>query len=171
MQNNVALVVLPVCVVWNFVKTRMHFSRMRPARLCIVPGEGGVVIWSRGRGCCPPGPWGGGVGEGGVVIWSGGGGRGCCPPGLGGGRCCDLVQGGGRCCPPGPGGKVLSTQEGREVLSTRGEVLWPGPGVEGGVVQRPLVLQHLPPPRWTEWVTHTCENITFARFATRAVMI
>ena len=27
---------------------------------------------------------------------------------------------------------------------------------------------HLP-PSWTEWVTHACENITFARFATWAV--
>ena len=28
----------------------------------------------------------------------------------------------------------------------------------------------LPPPlQWTEWVTHTCENISFARFGKRAV--
>ena len=26
-------------------------------------------------------------------------------------------------------------------------------------------------PQWTEWVTHTCENITFVRFATRVVKI
>ena len=28
-----------------------------------------------------------------------------------------------------------------------------------------------PPPSWTEWVTHAWENITFARFAMRAVNI
>ena len=28
-----------------------------------------------------------------------------------------------------------------------------------------------PPLTWIEWVTHTCENITFARFATRAEII
>ena len=49
----------------------MHSSRMRTACLHIVPGEGGVVTWSRGGGgvLCP-GPGGGG----GVVTWSQGGG-------------------------------------------------------------------------------------------------
>ena len=28
-----------------------------------------------------------------------------------------------------------------------------------------------PPPYWTQWVTHACENITFIRFATRVVNI
>ena len=29
----------------------------------------------------------------------------------------------------------------------------------------------IPPPRsWAEWVTHTCENITFVRFAMQAVI-
>ena len=41
-------------------------------------------------------------------------------------------QGGGGCCPPGPGGG----REGGVVTWSRGE---------GAVVQRPLVLQHLPP--------------------------
>ena len=39
----------------------------------------------------------------------------------------------------------------------------------GGVVQRHLVLQHLPPPGLGQ--TDACENITFARFAKRAVNI
>ena len=102
--------------------TRMHSTRMRTARLCIVGGGGGR--------CCDQ-------------VRGGGG----------GGRCCDQVWGGG------------------------GEVLWPGPGWgggrEGGAVQRPLVLHSSPPPppRWTEWMTHACKNITFARFAKRAVKI
>ena len=53
----------------------MHSSRMRTARLRIVPG-GGVVTWFRGGGR-----------EEGVVTWSRGG---------GGVRCCDLVLEGGR---------------------------------------------------------------------------
>ena len=56
--------------------TRMHSSRMRTARLCIVPGGGGVVTWSHlgggGRCCNLVSSWGwGGGGEGGVVAWSG----------------------------------------------------------------------------------------------------
>ena len=38
---------------------------------------------------------------------------------------------------------------------------------------RPCDLSHdefdVPPPVWTEWVTHACDNITFVRFATRAI--
>ena len=44
-----------------------------------------------------------------------------------------------------------------------GVVTWSRGG--GGVVRRMLHTS----PRWTEWVTHACENITFARYATRAV--
>ena len=59
----------------------------------------------------------------------------------GGGRCCDHDQEGeGRCCDHVPGG-------------------------EGGVVTRSLV--HSSPPG--DRMTNICENITFARFATRAV--
>ena len=60
------------------------------------------------------------------------------------GRCCDLVLGGGRCCH-----------------------LVPGEGREGGVVT--WLPTSSPLPRVE--VTHTCENITFTRFATRAVKI
>ena len=110
------------------------------------PGPRG---WGRGGRCCDLVPVGREVlsrdggrccdlvpgGEGGVVTWS-----------WGGGRCCDLVLRGGRCC---PGGR---------------EVLWPGPGgEEGGVVTCDFGVAHTHPhPRWTEWVTHACENITFA---------
>ena len=150
------------------LETRMHSSRMRTACLCVVSeGMGREVLW--------PGPAGGGES---VMTWSQGG---------GGGRCCDLVprgggvvtwfRGGGRCCDLVPGGR---------------EVLWPGPswgGVvtwsrgEGGVVtwsrrgggrccpQTFGVSLLPPPPHWTEWVTHACKNIAFARFATRAVII
>ena len=60
---------------------------------------------------------------------------------------------------PGPGG-------GRAV----GQVLSPGPGGgrEGGVVTWSLV--HTSPPV-SGRMTNTCENITFDRFATRAVKI
>ena len=92
------------------------------------------------------------------------------------------------------GGLGWSTR-GREVMwpAPGGrDVLWPDPRGEGGVVTWSQVgrecavtwsrgeggdvtfgVAHLSPPphRWTEWVTHACENITFARFATRAVII
>ena len=53
----------------------------------------------------------------------------------------------------------------------------PGGGGGGGVTKSQVggeVVEHWccpppHPPRWTEWVTHACKNITFARFATRAV--
>ena len=102
---------------------------------------GGVVTWSQGGR------------EGGVVTWSQG--REVLSRGKEGverERCCDLVLGRGRCC-PGGGREVLS--RGREVLSRGG----------GG---RPLVLPTSP---LRVEVTHTCENIAFARFATRAVKI
>ena len=112
-------------------------------------GEGGVVPMSRGgRGVLSTWSW----GEGMLSTWSRGGGRGVlcpCPGGEGG--VVHLVLGGGWCCAHVPGG--------RGVLST----WFRGGGGEGGVVQRPLVLQHR--------MTNTCENITFARFATRAVTI
>ena len=159
-------------------------------------GEGGVVTWVLGGGggrCCDlvlgggrcchlgpggrevlsPGPRGGRCCHlvlGGVVTWMGGG-R-CChlgPGWCGGGRCCDLVLGGGRCCHLGPEGErgvVTWVQRGREVLSPRfgggGVVTWSGG--EGGVVT------WLPTSTPGVEVTHTCENITFARFATCAVI-
>ena len=138
----------------------MHSSRMHTARLHSPMGEwggeGGVVTWS----------W----GEGGVVIWSGGG---CCHLVPGGGRCCDLVLGGGRCCDLVPGGggvRCCHLVLGRE----GGVVTWSGwEGrcchlVPGGGRCCHLVT-HLPLLRVE--VTHTCENITFARFATQAVKI
>ena len=123
----------------------------------------GREVLSRGERCCDL-VW----GEGGVVTWSWGGGR-CCPEG--GGRCCPE---GGKYCDLVPGGRKGGVVQ-------RGEVLWPGlgggrccpGGREGGVVQRvevlwPLVLPT--PPPGVE-VTHACENITFARFATQTVII
>ena len=111
-----------------------------------VLGRGGVVTMSRG------GRW---V----LSTWSWGGG-GCCPPGSGGVLCpCPGGKGvlwpclgGGGSCPSGPGGRgvLWPCPGGRGVLSTWS---WRGGGGvvhlvwgEGGVVQRPLVLQHLPPP-------------------------
>ena len=117
-------------------ETRMHSSRMRTARLCIVPGGGGVVTWSH-------------PGGGGVVTWS--------HPGGGGEGCCDQVP-----C-PGPGGEgeggvvTRSHVQVRGGVVTRshvqvrggGGVLWPGPMSrsrgEGGVVTWSMVT-HLPPP-------------------------
>ena len=70
---------------------------------------------------------------------------------------------------PGGGGVVTwSHPRGEGGVVTRSHVHVRGRG-RGGVVQRHLVLQHLPPPPGVE-VTHACENITFARFAKRAVM-
>ena len=163
---------------------------MRTARLRVVRGggEGGVVTWSQmgGWGVSVV-TWSRGGGEGGVVTWSRGGGRKvlspgpkgeggrCCPETFGvalllppvgtwfqvggGGRYCDLVSWGeGRCCH-----LVLGRREGGVVTWSRG----------GGrkVLFRDLWCCTPPsPPRWTEWVTHACKNITFARFATRAVI-
>ena len=144
------------------------------------------MTWSQGGGRCCDLCLGGGRccdlalgGEGGVVTWSRGGGRRCWDlvPGGEGGSCCDLVPGGG-VVTWFQGGKVLwpGSRGGEGVVTwSQGqgeggrEVLWPGPGGEGGVVHRPLVF-HSPPPCWTEWVTHAYKNITFARFATRAVI-
>ena len=111
--------------------------------------------------------------RGGEVLWPGPGGGGrCCGLVLGerccglvpGGRCCGLVPGGREVLWPGPGGR---------------EVLWPGPGGRevlwpGARGKRWLTIgvAHLlpPPPPPRVEVTHACENITFARFATRAVI-
>ena len=100
----------------------MRSSRMRTARLCIVPGGGREVLsGGTGRRCCPGGgrccdmvPGGREVLSRGEVLWPGPGGGRCCPGGevlsrgkggvvQGGGRCCDLVWPGGvvqegRCC-------------------------------------------------------------------------
>ena len=75
---------------------------------------------------------------------------------------------------------------------TRGwcDQVWPGgwPGLTGGggwplpirpgtyspsdhVTYPMMHLMSPPPPLWPEWVTHTWEDITFARFATRVVII
>ena len=149
---------------------------MRTTRLRIVPGggrevlspgpggKGGVVTWYGGREVLSPGTRGREVlspgtrgREGGVVTWSRGK----------GGRCCHLVLGGRR--------EVLSTGPRGGGQGVR-EVLSPGPGGrEGGVVNWSRgeggrccdLVAHPPPPRVE--VTHTCENITFAHFATRAV--
>ena len=133
-------------------------GRGQGGRCChLVPGGGreeGVVTWSQGRRrreVLSLGPWGGGRevlspgarGEGGREVLSPApGGREVLSPGPRGegGRCCHLVPGGGRCCH-----LVLGGGEG-------GVVTWSPtspPGVE---------------------VTHTCENITFARLATRPVI-
>ena len=81
--------------------------------------------------------------------------------------CCDLVPGGGgRCCDLVPGG--------REVLwhGPRGrEVLWPGPRVRAGAEVLWSGPWSTPPPPFSDRMTNTCVNITFARFATRAVNI
>ena len=107
--------------------------------------EGGVVTCAQGGGreVLSPGP--GGEEEGGVVTCAQGeGGREVLSPGPGGGReVLSPAWGGGRCCDLCRGG-------------------------EGGVVTRSLVHSFLPP---AVEVTHACENITFVRFATRAVMI
>ena len=88
------------------------------------------------------------------------GGRCCDQDPSGGGRCHDHVQsGGGRCCDQvrsGGGGVVTRSnlEGGRccdQVPSGGGEVLWP---------------DHLPP---SDGQTNACENITFTRFAMRAV--
>ena len=53
-----------------------------------------------------------------------------------------------------------------------GEVLWPVAGGGGGGRCCPQTFGvSLLPSCWTEWVTHACKNITFDRFATRAVNI
>ena len=151
---------------------------MRTARLRVVPGggerEGGVVTmsqvggggwvlwpcprWGEGGRCCDHVPGGGG-GGGRRVLWP-------CPRWGGGGRCCDHVPGGGV-----GRGRVLWTcprwGEGAGVVTMSqvgGWVLWPFPGGRGGGCCD--LVAHLPPGLE---VTHACENITFARFATWAV--
>ena len=99
---------------------------------------------------------------------------------LRGGKCCDQVQGGSRevlwPCPWGKGGRccdhglisslyyiaadLLDVEIMRIMLPW--EVLWSCPWS--------TPLPPPPPPPRVE-VTHACENITFARFATRAVII
>ena len=92
--------------------------------------------------------------------------------------------GGGRCCPdlvPEMGGVVTwSRGEGGVVTWSQGgrgrEVLWPGPR-EGGrccpdLVQEGGRREVLSTPPWPSDLSHdACENITFAPFATRAVII
>ena len=127
----------------------MHSSRMRTARLHIVRGGGG-------RGVLWPGP----------MSMSGGRERGVVT------RSHVHVRGGGG---GGEGGVVTRSHVhvrggggGREGgVVTRSHVHVRG-GREGGVVTMSLVHSSLPPP-FGDRMTNTCENITFARFATRAV--
>ena len=75
--------------------------------------------------------------------------------------------------------RIVPGEGGREVLwpgPGGREVLWPGPGRGAGVVtwsQGGKVLWpgpwSTPPPPGVE-LTHACENIIFARFATRTVI-
>ena len=152
----------------HLIITRMHSSRMRTARPLTVEG---------GRCCCPEG--------GREVLVSRGG------------RCCDLVPGGGYCCPEGgtccdlvpggEGGAVVQKGGGVVTWSRGGEVLWPGPGGrcccprgEGDVTWSHSPSLTMWPIPWCIWcntsppvgdrMTNTCKNITFARFATRAVI-
>ena len=111
-----------------------------------VLSRGGREVLSRGGG------------EGGVVQRGGG----CCPEG---GRCCPK---GGRCCPEGGVVHSLPSDLDRQMPVGGGEVL--SRGGEGGVVQRGEEVLSTPPlPGLGQ--TNACENITFARFATRAVII
>ena len=76
-----------------------------------------------------------------------------------------------RVAPGGEGGVVTRSHVhvpgggggGRGVVVTRSHIHVPGGG--GGVVTMSLVHSSLPPRSWTEWMTHACENITFARYA------
>ena len=138
----------------NVYKTRMHSSRMRTTRLRIVRGGGRCCdLWPWPGGRCYdlwPWPWG-------EVLW---------PLTLGvlwpltlarGGRLYDLWHwlGGVMTFDPGQG-------EGGRCYD-----LWPWPGGGGGWS---LVLSISPPPKYYR-MTDACENITFARFATRVVII
>ena len=106
---------------------------------------GGVVTWSRGGRCCDL------VLGGTVVLWPGPRVGGVVTWSRVGGRSNDLVPRGKVLCPdPMFGGR---------------EVLWPGLAGEVGFVTSPL------PPLFSDRMTNTCENITFARFTTRAVII
>ena len=120
-----------------------------------VPGGGGG-LWPGlgGGGCCDHVPW----GEGGVVTMSWGGGERVlwpCPRGewgvvtrSGGGGGCDHVH------VPGGGGVVTSSR-GRGCCDQV-------PGYN--------TLLPPPPPKYYR-MTDACKNITFARFATQAVII
>ena len=119
--------------------TRMHSSRMRTGRSLTI--------------CCSMLPGGGCLLPGGCLIWGGVcsrgvSGRGVSAPGgylvggvsAPGGVCSQgcLVLGGGAWswgCVPGPGGCITACTE---------------------------VDPH-PPPLWTEFLTHACENITLAQ--------
>ena len=119
---------------------------------CPCSGGGG------GREVLRPGPMsmfrGGGGREGGAVTRSHvhvpGGGEG----GREGGRCCDQVP----CSGPGGGEGGVVTRSHVQVRGGGRVVLWQGP----------WFTPPSPPPGLGQ--TNACENITFARFATRAVI-
>ena len=97
----------------------------------------------------------------GACMW--GGGRGGQWPFLPGG---EVTGQGGRWPrtppPPRPG----------QVTSLPGQVTSPpepGHHPHDHVTYPMMHLVLTPPSSWTEWVTHACENMTFARFATRAL--
>ena len=71
----------------------------------------------------------------------------------GGGRCSDLVL-------RGVDVQTWSWGEGVDVQT------WS----QGGGRWLTISVAHLPPPLFGDRMTNTCENITFARFATRAVI-
>ena len=74
-----------------------------------------------------------------------------CLPGPGG---VSAWSGGGVVCLPGPGG-------GGCLVSA-----WSGgglPGLGGGYIPACAEADTLPPPLWTEFLTHACENIILAQ--------
>ena len=147
----------------------MHSSRMRTARLRI---DRSARMWG-GRSMSFPSWGGGGSGRSmNFASWGGGGGEGrwwevndLSFLGGGGGWEVD-VQGEWPC----PGGGKVDVQGGDVVLSGGGGC--PGDGPVWGVdVPPPLDRTTLRPCDLSHYVTHACENITFTRFATRAVNI
>ena len=133
---------------------------MRSARLCIVLG-GGALTFDPGWGrCCDLWPW-----PGGAVTFDPGQGEVFWPLTLPRGRCCDLC--------PGHGGGVVTFDPGWGSCCD----LWPWPGAEGVVILDPswgwevVDLWCCPPPPSKYYrMTDACENIAFARYATRVVL-
>ena len=143
-------------------KTRLHSSRMHTARaLTISPSmlcEGvsaprEVSAWG---GCLPRGcVYSGGCLSGGVSTQGGVCSGGVCPWGV--------YLGG--VCPGGVSGQGVSASWG---VSTQGGVwlggVYPGGCLPGGNICLLGVCWDTTPPLWTEWMTDTCKNITFANY-------